>query len=220
MNKEIIHTLILIFTVFMSFIFAGINLPAIIVYICSFLFILFYITKHSQKLKREFPVLLESVMFTSLIILIISSTGSIHSPFFFLFYLLILSLSLLLEPIVSVSTTVTIIIFLILYLTPAFDNKSIIAASSLLLFVPFSLIMGESYILAKKENRTIRYLQAKSRNVEQDSYLFLSLVVKNHIENIHKAVNNFMGDSELDEIRKNVHNLKEEIDVFENNKRS
>ena len=47
--------------------------------------------------------------------------------------------------------------------------------------------------------------------------LFISLVVKNHIHVIKKTVENFMGDHDLENIKKITERLENVLDEFEKN---
>lgn len=68
--------------------------------------------------------------------------------------------------------------------------------------------MGQVYI----ENQDAKI---KSQNTQKDTFLFLSLMLKNNLKNIKMAVENFMGDREIDEIKKTTRKMEKLIDEFE-----
>ena len=56
--------------------------------------------------------------------------------------------------------------------------------------------------------------EAKSHQEEQ-SFLFLSLILKNHLKQIEQSVENFTGDHELHSIRKQAREMNKLIDAYE-----
>src|SRR3989339_1746664 len=113
MSKEIVHSLILIAAIVLAFILPKTNLANYELQITAGLFIILYLVK-KIVVRSSSSRLIESVIFTLIIVGIVNSTGATHSPFFFLVYFLLFSLSLLLEPIISITTTVSIIAFFLL----------------------------------------------------------------------------------------------------------
>jgi len=73
---------------------------------------------------------------------------------------------------------------------------------------PFALILGNEY------EETLR-LEKTIKQQKEDTFLFLSLMLKNHLNHIKKSIDNFLGDHELSEIRKQVHSMEKLIDMFE-----
>ncbi len=205
MSKEIIHSLILIISIIIAFIFPKTNLSQYEVQITSFLFIILYIVK-KMSLKTK---LIESVIFTLIIIGIVTSTGLTQSPFFFLIYFLLFSLSLLLDPVISITTSITLIILFIITLPENQSFKNLIPVFSLAFITPFALFLGKQYFENEK-------LKIKNQKIKQDSYLFLSLLIKNHLKNIKEALDNFLGDHELSIIKKSVLRMEKLIEKFEN----
>ena len=51
--------------------------------------------------------------------------------------------------------------------------------------------------------------------LKEDTFLFLSLVLKNHLKNINHAVENFTGDHQLEIIKKSAHRMEKLIEKFE-----
>ena len=210
MTKEIVHSIILIITITLAFIFPQTTLAQYDLQIAALLFIVLFIGKKIISLVRTEvgSRLLESVIFTLIILIIINSTGSVTSPFFFLIYFLLFSLALLLEPIISITMTLTLIIFFLLSLPSDQNFKNLLPIFSLAFLTPFALFMGQEFI--RNEN-----LKMKNEKLQKDTFLFLSLMLKNHLKNIETSIENFMGDHQLGEIKKQVRNMKKLIDGFE-----
>ncbi len=210
MGHEIIHAIVLIITITISFLFPKTGLAKYDLQIYAILFIILFVAKRFIS-KHQTSRLLESVIFTFIIILVVNTTGGLESPFFFLLYFLLFSLSLLLEPVISITTTLSLVIF---FLLTANQNESIqrlIPLFSLAFLTPFAMFMGNEHI---KNQR----LKAQGQRQKEDTFLFLSLLLKNHLKNIKLAVDNFIGDNELGIIKKSVNRMEKLIDKFENSK--
>ena len=68
--------------------------------------------------------------------------------------------------------------------------------------------MGEEYLKNLK-------LRAQNSKLKEDAFLFLSLMIKNHIKNIKQSVDNFMGDHELTQIKKSTCQMEKLIEEYE-----
>ena len=208
MSKEIIHSLILVFAIVLTFIFPKTNLANYDLQISAGLFIVLYSVKRFIVSKDIYSRLIESVVFTLIIMGIVNSTGGLISPFFFLVYFLLFSLSLILEPIISITTTVTLIIFFLLNLPANQDFRTLLPIISLAFITPFAMFMGSEHI-------KIRQLAEKNEKNKEETFLFLSLLLKNHLKNIKEALENFVGDHELGIIKKSVQRMERLIEKFE-----
>lgn len=210
MSKEIIHALILIFIIVLTFILPKTNLAQYELQISAGLFILLYLTKKFIVSKNIYSRLIESVVFTLVIMGIVNSTGGLTSPFFFLIYFLLFSLSLILEPIISITTTVTLIIFFLLNLPANQNFNTLMPIISLAFITPFAMFLGQEQIEAQKS-------KLKNQKQKEETYLFLSLLIKNHLKSIKEAAQNFVGDRQLEIIRKSVTRIERLIEKFEKN---
>jgi len=210
MSKEIIHSLILVFAIVLTFIFPKTNLANYDLQISAGLFIILYSVKRFIVSKDIYSRLIESVVFTLIIMGIVNSTGGLISPFFFLVYFLLFSLSLILEPIISITTTVTLIIFFLLNLPANQDFRTLLPIISLAFITPFAMFMGSEHIKNQKS-------KVKSQKLKEETFLFLSLLLKNHLKNIKEALENFVGDHELGIIKKSVQRMEKLIEKFEKN---
>jgi hypothetical protein len=222
MSPEIFHSIILILTIAFSFSLVKTQFYQYDLQITALIFIVYFLAK---KISKEIPRrprqlagpprndkegtrLLDSIIFTLIILNIVNSTGATKSPLFFLNYFLIFALSLLLEPIISITTTLTLVIFYLLSLPENQSIKELLPIFSLPFLTPFAMFLGQEYMENQK-------LKVKSQKLEEDNFLFLSLVIKKHLQNIKEAVTNFMGDHELDIIKKSTNRMEHLIDKFE-----
>ncbi|MFH0979764.1 MAG: hypothetical protein V1803_02370 [Candidatus Roizmanbacteria bacterium] len=208
MIKEIIHSLILIATIVLAFIFPKTNLANYELQITAGLFIILYLVKKLAVSQSSSSRLIESVIFTFVIVGIVNSTGGTGSLFFFLIYFLLFSLSLLLEPIISITTTIALIIFFLLSIPQASDWNNLLPIVSLAFITPFAMFLGEEHKRSEK-------LKMKNEKLQEDAFLFVSLLLKNHLKNIKEAVENYVGDHELDIIKKSASRMEKLIEKFE-----
>ena len=208
MSKEITHALILILTIVLTFILPKTNLAQYDLQISAGLFILLYLTKKFIISKNIYSRLIESVVFTLIIMGIVNSTGGLTSPFFFLIYFLLFSLSIILEPIISITTTVTLIIFFLLNLPANQSFVTLMPIISLAFITPFALFLGREQIEVQKS-------KLKNQKQKEETYLFLSLLIKNHLKNIKEAAQDFVGDHQLDIIKKSATRMERLIEKFE-----
>ena len=208
MTKEIVHSLILIAAVALSFIFPKTNLAAFELQITAGLFIVLYLARKFIASKNPSSRLIESVIFTLIIVGIVNSTGGVGSMFFFLIYFLLFSLSLLLEPIIAITTTIALVTFFLLSLPQGQDLKSLLPILSLAFITPFAMFLGQEHSRNEK-------LKEKNEKIQADSMLFITLLIKNHLKNIREAVENFVGDHELDIIKKSANRMEKLIEKYE-----
>mgnify|MGYP001123473006 CR=1 FL=1 len=208
MTKEIVHSFILIFTIVLGFLFPKSILASYDLQIAAFLFIFFFLVKKIALPNSPKTRLLESVIFTLIVLLVVNTTGGITSPFFFLIYFLLFSLSLILEPIISMVTSLTLIIFFIISLPKNQNFSLILPIFSLAFITPFALFLGKEY----EENQK---LKSKNQKSKEETFLFLSLILKNHLKNITEATENFIGDHQLSVIKKQAEKMKKLIEKFE-----
>ena len=76
---------------------------------------------------------------------------------------------------------------------------------------PFAMYMGQEHIESQKS-------KVKSQKFQEDTFLFISLLLKNHIKNIKEAVENYVGDHELNIIKKSASRMEKLIEKFEKQK--
>ncbi len=207
MSVEIFHSIVLILTIAFSFLLVKTQFYQYDLQITALIFIIYFSIKRIlPKLRitnRQLPSyqILDSVIFTLLILNIVNSTGATKSPLFFLNYFLIFALSLILEPIISITATLTLVIFYLFSLPENQTINELLPIFSLPFLTPFALFLGQERV--------------KNEKLEEDSFLFLSLVIKNHLKNIKEAVDNFMGDHELHKIKKSAHRMERLIEEYE-----
>ena len=99
MTKELIHSILLIVCIALTFIFPQTSLTAYDVEIAAALFALLFVSRKFAVFSKK-TRLFESVVFTLVIGGLINTTGGMNSPFFFLLSFLLFALALILEPVI------------------------------------------------------------------------------------------------------------------------
>ena len=198
------HSLLLITAIGFSFLFAKSPLAQFDLQLSAILAIIFILSRRFFKENR----LIESVVFTMIVFVIVNTTGGLTSEFFFLVYFLLFALALLLEPVVSIVTTLTAIIFFLVFFPQEQSLSNLIPLLSMALLTPFAMFMGQEY----EKNLKFKIQNLKLR---EDTFLFLSLMLKNHLKSIKEAVENFVGDGQLHQIKRSAQNMDKLIEKFE-----
>lgn len=215
MSPEIIHSIVLISVMGISFLMPHSILADFDLQIAAVLFVfLFGIRRFIGT--RLHSRLLESVIFTFVILLTVNTTGGASSPFFFLLYFLLFSLSLLLEPIISITSTIALMVFFVVSLPPNQEFSTLLPIFSLAFLTPFALFMGQEFTENQKARGKIEKLENTLGSKQEETFLFLSLMIRNHLKSINHALDNFMGDHDLHSIKKHVRNMEKLIEKFEN----
>lgn len=224
MPQEFIHAVLLISSMGAGFILSKSALAQYDIHIAAIIFVLYYSIKKiavpkdntPHPYRNELLRITDSVVFTYVIIIIINSSGGLSSPLFFLTYFLIFALSLILEPIISVAATIGLVILYILSIPPNSSIKELLPLFALPFLTPFALFLGQEHLKNLKLKSKNEKLNTEHAKKEEDTFLFLSLVLKNHIKEIKSAIDNFIGDHELMRIRKHTREMEKAIEKFEN----
>jgi hypothetical protein len=208
MSKEITHSLVLVLTIALAFLTALTPLAHYDLQIAAVLFILYYAVKRFYLPTHPRSHLLDSVVFTFVIVMVVMTSGSVGSTFFFLIYFLLFSLALFLEPVIAITATIALVIFFLFSLPPDQGLKTLMPIFSLAFLTPFAMYLGQEYQELQKSKTEITRL-------EEDNHLFNSLIVRNHIKTIRELVDNFMGDKELHELKRQANRLEKLVEEFE-----
>ncbi|MBI4004570.1 hypothetical protein HY358_00370 [Candidatus Roizmanbacteria bacterium] len=199
MSLTVTHAALIILTIGAAFLLKQTPLGIYDVQISAFFIIASLLIKKFTNVSSVY-LLVESVIISFVVTIIILSTGSLASPLFFLTYFLLFALSLLLEPIIPISATGAYVTLFFLFNPPTEPNH-FFSLLSLLLLTPFALFLGRT--------------QSNIRNLEESTFFFLSLVLKNHVKNIKSTADNFLGDHDLDVIKKQAKRMEKLIEEYE-----
>lgn len=223
MQIEFIQSSLLLLTMGIAFIISKSFLASYDIFITAGVFIIYYFIKklisikdNEQNIYRvEFLRLTDSAVFTYIVIVIVNSTGGLSSPLYFLNYFLIFALSLILEPIISVAATIGLVIMYILSIPANSSIKELLPLFALPFLTPFALFLGQEHIKNVRLKAKNEKLKNKVSDHQKNTFLFLSLVLKNHIKAIRDSVDNFIGDEELSDINRHAREMEKAIEKYE-----
>ena len=214
MPKVFAHSLILFFSVLMTFLW--VTTPSLSQYDLQASAVLFLVFMGMRNLGgQEFFKLIESIVSTIIILLIVSSTGGVLSPLFFLVYFLLFSVSIVLEPPIPFILSLILIPFFIL--TSKWDGNwlTLTELSSLPFITPFAILLGREYLKVQEDKRTITRLNFDNQKLnrektqeEKNVMLWLTTILHNHVRTIVETAENYKGDHDLETIKKAARRLE------------
>lgn len=185
------HTILLILSV------AGVYLwlisPAFFPYtlqLVAFL-VLVYAALHWFRPRRRHTrntIPFDLTLLTSMILLLVTETGALTSPFFFLLYFLLFAVALMYEIEAVLVLTGTLILFFLLLPSTDFTNLSSLSTlSALLMITPLAIFTAHQKETRDREEKLAETLGQQVGAQEEDILLFLSLNLKRTlIESLEK----------------------------------
>lgn len=195
----VLHTLLLVVSVVVTFLWASVpalsryNLQAV-----GLVVLLYFAGKIISKGRQQLLATIDGVMFTSISLLLILSTGGLHSPVFFLLYLLLFAISLIFEPIQSLLLTLTLlVVFLIDNPISSLETASIINLTTLIVITPLALVFGRKYLQTLEERGKIQILKNVISQEETDSLIWLSTKAKPTLINLLDTTSLIIGSNLL-----------------------
>jgi len=240
MSKFLLHTLFLVAAVVLVFIWT--NLPALSVYTLQLiaLFVIAYFVnqfyfRRKKLLFSKINLTIDAVIFTMVVLLLVSSTGGISSPLFFLLYFLMFGLALLFEPAITFSLALAIVIFFLFQPSKEEPLADALQVLALLLITPLAMFFGKQYLRVLENEEKIKILEEETQILEEeiekeetDILLWSTLELKRGIIEILHQTSELLSDvshltlkqkEKLSKIRQTASNLlktgqklKEEVD--------
>jgi hypothetical protein len=143
----------------------------------------------------------DTIIYTATALLILSSTGSLASPFFFLLYFLLFAAALLFEPFFTLTLALALAIFFFRELNSLQASLQIL---SLVFFTPLAIYFGSQYLKLLENKKAIKLLTKKGQKLEKEignqetqSLLWLSLDLKNGLLSIIHQASELLADNRL-----------------------
>lgn len=194
--------------------------------LAAILAITYFITRFFKPQPQKLS-LITTTIFLSLILLMIFSTGSLNSPFFFLLDILLFALALFFEPIQALITALILSLVFLISSKLSLNTSQVINLGSLLLITPLAVIFGNKFIenqtnqgkitqlknnLAEEETQTLLWIATKAKPSLIEILDSTSQVISSNLlpyrlqEKIKKAHNDLVS------LHKSANNLKMSID--------
>lgn len=198
----------------------------------AILVILYFLNRFWQKERFGATLAIDGLIFTLISLLLVTETGGLNSPLFFILYILIFGLALLYEPLIILIFALALSFFFY----PQIENlANLIQIISLILIMPIALYFSRQYLKLLVEEKKVRFLKTKTKSLEKElthqeekALLWLDLTFKDHLSKIIEEAANMLADlshltkkqrESLKDIRQNAQRLlklggklKEEIE--------
>lgn len=174
-----LHTLFLVLSLGLTFLWtknpslSPFNLQA-----TGLLVLFYFVTKFVAGKTKSAQNSLDAIIFTTITFLIVTTTGGVHSPVFFLLYFLLFALSLLFEPVQSIILSLILIALFGYDLSLNFDNPALINLVTLFLTTPIAMIFGKKYLQTLEDLGRIKQLNQVITEEETDTLLWLTTRAK------------------------------------------
>jgi hypothetical protein len=161
--------------------------------------VIFYFLNHLFNTKRlRLNMALDGAILSLVTLLLVTQTGGLRSPLFFLTYILLFGLTLLFDPLVMGLFAVSLVLFFYQQTT---SMDSLMQIIGLLLITPLALFFGRQYLKSLEEQEKIKILNTNKAALEkevcqqeQDTLLWISLAFKEQVLNIVDQSSNLLTD--------------------------
>ncbi len=138
-----------------------------------------WLRAHKPKLFHKNTVTMDVTLLTAMILLLVSETGALTSPLFFLLYFLMFGVAMLYDiEATLVLTGVLILYFLLLPTTNLSDLAHLSELLALVMVTPLAILTGHIYETDLEDRRARALLSQHISREETDTLMFLSLNLK------------------------------------------
>lgn len=208
MTKFLLHSLFLVTAVILAFFWT--SHPTLSVYtlqLIAIFVLLFFLNQFLSRHRKDSPksrklsLNIDAAIFTIIVFLLVTSTGGLISPLFFLIYFLMFGLALIFEPLITLSLTLAMVLFFLI--TPVKQDlfKEIVQLFSLFLITPLTIFFGSLYLKVLENEEKIKILEEETEidekqieKEETDVLLWNTLEFKQTLSEILDEVSNLLAD--------------------------
>lgn len=219
-NLFLIQTILLIASA--SGVFFWITTPALVPFtlqLVAVLILLYFgahaMRKHYPRLFHRSSITLDITILTSMILLLVTDTGVLSSPFFFLCYFLLFGVAMLYEiEATLVLTGVFILFFLFLPGTTLSGIEGVTQLTqiiSLVMITPLAIFTGHQYETSLEEQRLRENLNKQIGKEQSDILLFLSLNLKKTLASAIDTLSITIPKEKAKEVRTGLQTLYEDL---------
>lgn len=164
-----------------------------------------WLRSHRPKWFHKSTITIDVTILTSMILLLVSETGSLASPLFFLCYFLLFGVAMLYEiEATLILTGVFILYFLFLPTTNLGDLAHLSELLALIMITPLAIFTGHQYETSLEEKQARINLANHVKNEETDTLLFLSLNLKNTLLSAIDSLSLTIPQTKVKNVRDNL----------------
>ena len=182
-TRFITHTALLVLAVFGVYLWLSSPLLPYTLQLVALLVLLYIATHwlraHKPKLFHKNTVTMDVTLLSAMILLLVSETGALASPLFFLLYFLLFAVAMLYE--IEATLVLTGVLVLFFLFTPGAFTSDLAHLPELLALVmitPLAIFTGHQYESTLEARRLSAQLAKHLGDEESDILLFLSLNLK------------------------------------------
>lgn len=210
-SRFLLHTILLVIAT--SGVYFWLATPTLSIYTLQLVALLVLLYLGSHALKAHHPkwfhrstITLDITLLTSMILLLVSETGALASPFFFLCYFLLFGVAMLYE--IEATLVLTGVLVLFFMFLPSPNWTQII---SLVMITPLAIFTGHQYELSLEEKQTRAVLRQHLAKDESDMLLFLSLNLKKTLISALDSLSVAIPQEKVKDVRTNLQTLYSDL---------
>ena len=198
MTTKLIITTIISLTIALLFSLFWVNLSS--PYSLQLMAVLMIIFLLNYKLTKNklFNGNINLAIFSTAVLILVSETGGLSSPLFFLIYFLLFGVAFLSSPSVVLACTLAIILFF----SPSLKSiNAVIQLTSLLLITPLAIVFGKQYLELLKQQGKIVILKKEKKETEENlkkqetnALIWISLNLKSGLMEISDCLSQLLSD--------------------------
>lgn len=216
----IFHTIFLLAAVFG--VYFWLSIPALLPYTLQLvaLLVLLYVGSHAIKkriasLQNKSSITLDVTILTAMILLLVTETGALTSPFFFLLYFLLFGVAMLYEiEATLILTGVLILFFLFIPGTSITDFAHLSQLLALIMITPLAIFTGHQYETNLEYKKSKAALNAHITQEETDTLIFLSLNLKKTLLTSLDTLSLVIPKEKVKEVRTHLETLYSDLRVL------
>jgi len=195
--KLIITTIIsLIIALLFSLFWVNLSSPYSLQLMAALMII--FLLNYKLTKNKLFNSSVNLAVFSTAVLILVSETGGLSSPLFFLIYFLLFGVAFLSSPSVVLACTLAIILFF----SPSLKTvNAVIQLASLILITPLAIIFGKQYLeLLKQQGRIVILKKEKGetekslKKQETSILIWISLNLKNGLTEIGDYLSQLLSD--------------------------
>jgi len=197
-HQTALTILILCFSTAFSFLWVNSPLAAYNLQLIALLLIFAVIFFRKRRTTAFWKTLIGLTAFNIAVLLLISQTGNLNSPLFFLIYFFLLGLGFLTTPPATLIIALSLVFFFLPFSSVQSDWLKL---GSLFLITPLCLILGRQRQEMEEQEKINLALKEKKKAADQalslqetTSLLWLSLTLKNNLIEITELLNEALSD--------------------------
>lgn len=211
--RFLLHTILLIASA--AGIYFWLSLPTLSPYTLQLVAVLIllylgshWLRSHRPKWFHRSTITIDITLITSMILLLVTETGTLTSPFFFLCYFLLFGVAMLYEIEATLALTgVLIIFFMFIPGTNLSDLAHLSELIALIMITPLAIFTGHQYESSLTEKQARIMLSKHLAKDESDMLLFLSLNLKKTLLSALDSLSLTIPQTKIKDVRTNLQTL-------------